>query len=102
MLRRYVLRTYCRRFAANGWVYADGALSIKAQTWLVQGARCATSSTSGRTQTIPCQAVEDGVMDCGMLRFVRRREVRAYIAKLERRGPVSCDEGISPAALGVP
>ncbi len=101
-LRAYALRAYCRRFARNGWVYPDGAMSIDAQKWLVGGMRCATSTGAGGTTTVPCEVVEDAAMDCAMLHYVRRAEARAYIAELERRGPVSCDDGTPPADLGVP
>ena len=76
-------------------------MSIDAQKWLVHGARCA-ASTGGGTTTIPCEAVENATMDCGMLHYVRRTEVRAYIAELERRGPVSCDDETLLGNLGVP
>jgi hypothetical protein len=100
--RAYVLRTYCRRFAGRGWVYADGALSIKAQEWLARGARCATGTEGGGIHEVPCKVVEDGVLDCGMLHFVRRSEARSYVERLERRQPVSCDDGTSLEALGIP
>jgi hypothetical protein len=101
-LRHYVEVTYCNRFAREGWIYEDGALSIDAQRWLVDGARCSTSTTGGSTRTIPCEVVENGVMDCAMLRFVRRREVQAYIAELQRHESVTCDDGTPLTALGVP
>ena len=101
VVRDYALRAYCRKFATNGWVYADGAMSIDAQKWLVRGYRCGTSTTSGRTMTVPCEIVENGTMDCAMLHYVRRSEVRAYVSELERRGPVSCDDGTLPVDLGV-
>jgi hypothetical protein len=100
--RDYVLRAYCRRFAKNGWVYADGAMSIDAQKWLVRGYRCATSASSGRTMTVPCEVVQSGMMDCAMLHYVRRSEARAYVSELDRRGPVACDDGTTPRELGVP
>jgi hypothetical protein len=102
VLRDYVLRAYCRRFAANGWVEADGAMSIDAQKWLVRGRRCATSSSGGATATVPCEVVENGLIDCGMLHYVRRSDVRAYISELERAGPVSCDDDTPLTQLGVP
>ncbi len=100
--RHYVAVTYCDRFAREGWVYDDRALSIDAQRWLTNGARCATGTEGGSTRTIPCEVVENGMMDCAMLRFVRRREVRAYIAELQRRESVSCEDGTPLTALGVP
>jgi hypothetical protein len=101
-LRHYAEVTYCNRFAREGWVYEDGALSIDAQRWLARGASCAAGTEGGTTRTIPCEVVENGIMDCAMLHFVRRREVRSYIAELERRGNVSCDDGTPLTALGVP
>jgi hypothetical protein len=106
LIRHYVVVTYCARFAREGWVYDDGALSIDAQRWLVNGARCATSTPAGKTRTVPCEQLDAGqeprMIDCGMLRFVRRSEVRKYIAALQRRGPIHCDQGTPLAALGVP
>src|SRR5206468_6992996 len=104
-LRRYVLHTYCSRFARKGWVYADGALSLDAQHWLVSGTQeqCATTDTAGRTTTTPCVHTEvPRLIDCGMLHYVRRSEVRAYIAKLQNEASVTCDDDTSLAKLGVP
>ena len=39
MVRSYVQRTYCDRFAKRGWVYEDGMLSIEAHLWLMHGMR---------------------------------------------------------------
>jgi hypothetical protein len=103
-LRRYASVTYCDRFARKGWVYADGALSIDAQRWLDHGARCATSSPGGKTLTVPCVDTTENprLIDCAMLHFVRRSEVQGYVAELQRRGNVSCDDGTPLTALGVP
>ncbi len=51
--RRYVKKTYCDRFAREGWVYDDGALSIDAQEWLDHGGKevCATQTPSGPAAT---------------------------------------------------
>jgi hypothetical protein len=105
-VRHYVVVTYCGRFAREGWVYDDGALSVAAQRWSVNGARCATSRPRGKTRTVPCEQLDAGqeprIIDCAMLRFVRRAEVRKYIRELQRQGKVRCDDGTPLGALGVP
>jgi hypothetical protein len=107
-IRRYVEVTYCEPFARKGWVYADGSLSIKAQLWLVRGTRqeCSTSVPGGSDKSIPCArlSIGDGprTIDCAILRFVRRSEVRAYLARLGTANSVQCDDGTPLAALGVP
>jgi hypothetical protein len=109
-VRRYITVTYCDRFAQKGWVYADGALSIDAQRWLDEGSResCATAGLNGETKTTetkttPCPAIVGSrTIDCALLRFVRRSEVRTYLARLQRRGSVLCDNGTPLTALGVP
>jgi hypothetical protein len=57
-------------------------------------------------KVVPCKLVRSstGVLtiDCGLLRFVRRSEVRNYLRPLQAGGPVACDEGIPLAKLGVP
>jgi hypothetical protein len=87
-------------------VYDDGALSVNAQRWLARGGSemCATATPGGKTTTIPCEQPRAGEepIDCAVLRFVRRSEVRKYIAELQRRGSVRCDNGTPLAALGVP
>lgn len=102
--RAYVKRVYCDRFARNGWVYADSALSIAAQRWLVRGGRetCETATPSGTHKRIPCSRLPHPgprEIQCGMLRHVRRREVEAYLRKL---GRVVCEDGTPLGALGVP
>jgi hypothetical protein len=106
-VRHYIAVTYCDRFAQKGWVYGDGALSIDAQRWLDHGSRerCATAGASGETvtTTIPCPVIAvPRTIDCAMLRFVRRSEVRTYLTQLERRESVACDDKTPLAALGVP
>jgi hypothetical protein len=106
-VRHYIAVTYCDRFAQKGWVYADGALSIDAQRWLDQGSRerCATAGPNGGTVTTtrPCPVIAvPRTIDCAMLRFVRRSEVRTYLAQLQRRATVICDDGTPLTALGVP
>jgi hypothetical protein len=103
-VRLYARNAYCSRFARNGWVYEDGALSIAAQKWLESGYRqsCVTSATGGEpSQTVTCE--EDGPIDCALLHFVRRSEVRDYIEELRQRNDeVSCDDGTPVEELGVP
>jgi hypothetical protein len=103
-VRRYARVTYCDRFAQKGWIYADGALSIDAQHWLEQGARCSTSTPGGKTVTTPCVDPSENprTIDCGMLHFVRRSEVQTYIAELQRSVTVICDDHTPLTALGVP
>jgi hypothetical protein len=100
--RRYAIDTYCGPFERKGWVYDDGALSIAAQNWLDKGGVCATSSTTGRTQTIPCDQVNGGMIDCALLHHVRKAEATAYIATLQKDGAVRCDDGTPLDELGVP
>jgi len=104
--RHYVRDTYCARFGQNGWLYEDGALSIAAQKWLDNGGKCATGSETEPTSTLPCeQAHRDaatGTIDCALLRHVRRVEVVAYVAELQRDGDVHCDDGTPLDELGVP
>jgi hypothetical protein len=102
-IRRYILVTYCDRFAAKGWVYPDGALSIDAQRWLDRGTSesCSTSSPGGKSMTVPCSTLpreRPRIIDCGLLHRVRRSEVRLY---LRNQGRVRCDDGTPLAALGV-
>jgi hypothetical protein len=94
--RRRVRETYCEPFAASGWVYDDGALSIDAQKWLVEGGSEVCGSE--HSETVPCE--ESRVIDCAMLRHVRRNEARAYVENLRRA--VECDDGTPVEQLGVP
>jgi hypothetical protein len=104
-VRRYARKTYCARFDENGWIYEDGAVSIAAQTWLDQGAMCARGSEGEPTETVPCDVdrTTGGVqmLDCALLRIVRRSEVREYIDRLETNGAVECDDGTAVDELGV-
>jgi len=106
--RHYVEVTYCNRFAREGWVYPDGALSIDAQRWLVRGGRevCVSESAGGGASTVPCEQLDaresPKVIDCAMLERTRRSEVRTYIAELQQDGLVACDDGTPLDALGVP
>ena len=102
--RSYIQRMYCGPFARKGWVYADGTLSINAHLDLLNGGACAeaASTPGGSTVTIPCDprpAMLDP-LECALLHYVRRNEVRAYIRKLERSQDVTCDDGTPLDRLG--
>jgi len=100
MVRSYVQRTYCDRFAKHGWVYEDGTLSIKAHLWLMNGYACSEgSSDGGPTRTVACDPSYESY-ECGLLHFVRRAEVRAYLAKLTEKHHVVCDDGTPLDKLG--
>jgi hypothetical protein len=107
-VRRYVMVTYCQPFARRGWVYEDGSLSIKAHLWVVRGTResCETSTPGGKDKTVPCATLaapgEPQMIDCALLHYVRRSEVRAYLTQLGGRRRVQCDDGTPLANLGVP
>lgn len=104
--RRYVRNTYCARFEKEGWIYEDGALSIAAQRWLDEGARCATAREGEPTRTVSCEeerrAAGDPTLDCGLLRVVRRSEVNDYIERMRSNGVVECDDGSAFDELGIP
>ena len=103
--RRYVRDTYCVRFDEDGWVYADGALSIEVQKWLDAGATCAAGDAGGSVTTVPCTTTEAAgtqVLDCALLHIVRRSEVRDYIDRLKMSSPVECDDGTALDDLGIP
>jgi hypothetical protein len=101
-LRTYVETAYCKPFAARGWVHDDGTLSIKAQIEGVSSSCVEASGTpGGQTTTLPCKP--DAAMsplDCGLLRFVQREEVQAYIRDLQRSHKVTCDDGTPLNDLG--
>ena len=104
-LRRYARVTYCGRFEKKGWVYEDGALRIAAQTWLDEGRTCATGREGEPARTVPCEPERRGgvrIIECALLRVVRRSEVVAYIAQLRKSEPVACDDGTAIGELGVP
>jgi hypothetical protein len=106
LLRSYARDTYCHRFEQKGWIYEDGALKLAAQHSLVSGGTCAEGVVGQPAKVVPCKLKRSssGVLtiDCGMLRFVRRSEVRNYLRRLEAGGPVACEENIPLAKLGVP
>ena len=103
--RSYIETTYCRPFADKGFVYADGTLSIKAHLYVLSGGSSCKSETStpgGSTKTVPCEPVAEQLnpLECAILHYVRRDEVRAYIRKLQRSQRVSCDDGTPLDKLG--
>jgi hypothetical protein len=104
--RRYARNTYCARFEKESWIYEDGTLSIAAQRWLDEGARCATVREGEPTRTVSCEeerrAAGDRTLDCGLLRLVRRSEVKDYIERMRSNGAVECDDGSALDELGVP
>lgn len=106
-VERYARETYCERFDDRGWLYDDGALKMAAYTWLQEGGEeeCAEARPGEAAVTIPCPEREPGplILDCGILRHVRKNEVQAYIEQLRREGErVECDHGIRVGELGVP
>ena len=105
--RGYVEKTYCERFEREGWIYADGALSIDAHTWLLESGseECGIAEADGRSRTVPCEQLERAEpepLDCALLRHVRRDEVRAYFDGLGRPAGLACDDGTPLDELGVP
>ena len=103
--RRYARDTYCARFAKNGWIYSNGALSIAAQKWLDAGTTCVGSSPGSPATTMPCSDDSGGgiqTLDCALLHIVRRSEVKDYVRRLAQNGPVHCDDGTALDQLGVP
>jgi hypothetical protein len=101
-LRRYARDTYCARFEREGWVYDDGALSIEAHRWLVEGGTCSTQTPGEPAETAPCEPIDPQRLECALLRHVRRSEVVAYLEHLGREGAVECDDGTPLDQLGVP
>jgi hypothetical protein len=104
-LRAYVERTYCAPFARRGWVYEDGTLSLDAYE---EGYSedCAEASAGEQPRTVPCEELEsDGgleIIDCALLRYVRRAEVQAYLEGLRQSREVECDDGTRLEDLGAP
>ena len=72
----------------------------------MSGGTCAEGVVGQPAKVVPCklERSSNGVLtiDCGMLRFVRRSEVRNYLRRLQAGGPVACEEDIPLAKLGVP
>ena len=103
-VRVYVENTYCVPFERNGWIYDDGALRIAAQEWLDNGGaeECGTASSAGEPSETALCGTDTEPLDCALLHHVRRAEVTAYLAELQREGSVQCDDGTPLAELGVP
>jgi hypothetical protein len=104
-LRTYLAITYCGPFASKGWVHDDGSLRIDAQWWLVRGHRnaCGAATPGGTPKVVPCGVFLGSEIDCALLHFVRRSEVRRYIAELPAQfRNIRCDDGTPPDELGVP
>jgi hypothetical protein len=99
MVRSYIERTYCDRFAQHGWVYGDGTLSIKAQIWLMHAGTCSESRNGGPTVTVPCEPTYE-LFECALLHYVRRAEAQAYIRQLSKKHRVRCDDGTPVYELG--
>ena len=99
MVRSYIFRTYCSRFAKHGWVYEDGTLSIKAHLWLMSAGSCSESRNGEPAVTVPCEPSFDP-LECALLHYVRRGEVEAYIRELMKTHTVSCDDGTPLDKLG--
>ena len=89
-IRSYVKRTYCGPFARNGWVYADGTLSIKAHLSVLNGGSCKAVSTTpgGRTTTMAFLIFS--------IRFARLRpRVRGWSRRCSPRAIFTCCAGTS-------
>ena len=101
--RDYAKSAYCKPFEELGWVYDDGALSIATLEWTRQEEACASGGSDGETYD-DCIVIElpsdPVVLDCALLRHVRRVEVERYIDRLGNRS-VECDDGTPLADLGV-
>src|SRR2546423_1278410 len=105
LVRRYARETYCNRFQQKGWIYRDGALKLAAQLWLQNGGTCAEGVAGQPAKVVPCKLERGGgvlTLDCGLLRVVRRSEVRSYLRRLQVGGPVACEGAIPLARLGIP
>jgi hypothetical protein len=104
VLRRYARTAYCARFEQRGWIYDDGALSIRVQTAIKGQEACSIARPGESPQTVPCQELSQGRtrIECALLRYVRRSEVTAYLERLESKGGVECDDGTPLSELGVP
>ena len=105
--RAYIDRVYCVPFDRKGWVYPDGTLSIAAHLYVLNSGTCAESSVSGgsttTTTTTPTKCDRADLLnplECAVLHYVRKDEVRAYLRKLERKQSVRCDDGTPLDELG--
>ena len=115
-VRRYARVTYCERWDKPGWVYDDGALSISVVQLRKTSSECVSTKPGGPIRTVPCATLPSApILDCAVLRHIRRSEVRAYLAEVRKKiaearpvgfggrsTPVRCDNGMPLADLGVP
>lgn len=106
--RRWARESFCAGFETNGWIYDDGALSIAAHTSLQQDVACARrfararKSPRKRCDAKTWRTPAPRFLDCALLHHTRRREVRKYLERLQRKGAVECDDGTPLDNLGVP
>jgi hypothetical protein len=103
---RYVRKTYCERFAQEGWVNDDGTLSIDAHRWLLSAGEtdCEVAVEPGEPPSdAPCPEQPEPTLECALLHHVPKEEVRPYLREVERerRVPVRCDDGTPLEELGV-
>jgi uncharacterized protein YjhX (UPF0386 family) len=101
--RAYIDRAYCVPFDRKGWVYADGTLSIDAHLFLLNSGVCSagTSDPGGSATTTVCDPADLlDPLECAVLHYVRKDEVKRYIRKLKRKQPVRCDDGTPLDKLG--
>ena len=101
--RAYIDRAYCVPFDRKGWVYSDGTLSIDAHLYLLNSGVCSagTSEPEGSTTTTTCDPADLlNPLECAVLHYVRKDEVRTYIRKLKRKQSVECDDGTPLNELG--
>jgi len=101
--RTYIAGVYCVPFDRKGWVYADGRLSIAAHLYVLKSGVCqeASGTPGGSTTTTECDPADLlDPLECAVLHYVRKNQVRAYIRKLQRKQSVSCDDGTPLDKLG--
>ena len=104
--RAYIETVYCVPFDRKGWVYADGTLSIAAHLYVLQSGVCSTETvgpggSTTTTMTTECDPTDLlDPLECAVLHYVRKDEVRTYIRKLKRTHSVSCDDGTPLDKLG--
>ncbi len=101
VLERYARETYCERFDREGWVYADGTLSIDVHRWLTAGGSedCEGAEAGKPPRDVPCPP--DPMLECALLHHVPKAEVQAYLRELQRTRKVECDDGTPLDELGV-
>jgi hypothetical protein len=101
--RAYIDRAYCVPFDRKGWVYPDGTLSIDAHLYVLHSGVCAEGSSNpgGSTTTTACDPADLlDPLECAVLHYVRKDEVRRYLRKLKRTQTVRCDDGTPLDKLG--